>query len=211
MSRFRRMPAFGWLVVGIAVAVLALPTVAGAKDLLKFTGIEGTSGNEADVTPAGQLLTTAAQPSNLLGGTSSDAGIFTATSVTNGGHTEPVFTAPSSQAVIMDSLSLDVIAWAGSPGPDMAYDLYVGNSSCALAAGHWVMTVNPTGYGTTEVPLTPGVAVPAGGALCALAYTPNSSDSLEVVATATGFLAPSSSVSEAPSHALPALKPAANG
>lgn len=62
MSKVKSMPAIGWVVVGIAVAVLAVPTVAGAKAALKFTGIEGSpSGNEADVTAANQLLTTTAQ------------------------------------------------------------------------------------------------------------------------------------------------------
>ena len=66
MSRIKNMPAIGWMGVGIAIAVLAVPTVAGAKAALKFTGIEGTSGNQADVTTSHQLLTTNAPPSDIF-------------------------------------------------------------------------------------------------------------------------------------------------
>ena len=53
-----------WLVIGVLLTLLVIPTTAYATAALKFAGIEGTSTNKADVTPAGQLLTTESQPSN---------------------------------------------------------------------------------------------------------------------------------------------------
>jgi hypothetical protein len=44
----------------VLVTLLVVPTTAYAAGALKFTGIEGTSTNKADVTSAGQLLTTEA-------------------------------------------------------------------------------------------------------------------------------------------------------
>jgi hypothetical protein len=59
MSRIKRMPKLGWFILGIAVAVLLLPsTTAVAKTALKFTGIEGISGNQADVNTSHQLQVT---------------------------------------------------------------------------------------------------------------------------------------------------------
>lgn len=46
----------------VLVTLLVVPTTAYAAGALKFTGIEGTSTNKADVTSAGQLLTTEAMP-----------------------------------------------------------------------------------------------------------------------------------------------------
>jgi hypothetical protein len=62
MSRIKNMSRMGWFIVGVGITVLLMPSVAVAAGL-KFTGIEGTSDNKADVSPAGQLLTTAAPSS----------------------------------------------------------------------------------------------------------------------------------------------------
>jgi hypothetical protein len=201
MSKFKNIPGLVWLVIGVLVTLLVIPSTAYAA-ALKFTGIEGTSTNKADVTPAGQLLTTEAQPSNLLGGSSEGRGDFLGSAA---GPTTVVFTAPSNEAVVMDSLWLDVVYWTTSAGADTAYALYVGNSTCTTSVGDWAITVNPTGFGTTEVPLTPGVAVPAGDALCAGADAP--SGTFEIAATATGSLVPSTDVSNGPLHAVPVLNP----
>jgi hypothetical protein len=65
MSRLKNMPRGGWIVVGIVIAVIAVPTaaVAATATLVK---IKGTSGTKADVSPANQLLTTEADPSSLV-------------------------------------------------------------------------------------------------------------------------------------------------
>ena len=149
MSRIKNMSRGGWIVIGILVAMMLVPSGVAVAKALKYTGIEGTSTNKADVTPAGQLLTTEAQPSNLLGGSSSDTGNIDAST---SGITTAVFTAPSNEAVVMDSLSLDVFYWDTSTGAGTNYSLYVGNSTCSKAVGNWAIILNPVGFGTRGCP-----------------------------------------------------------
>jgi hypothetical protein len=67
MIKIRKMPAFGWFVIGVLATLVVVPTAAyAAAAALKFTGIEGTSGNQADVTSAHQLLTAEASPSQFV-------------------------------------------------------------------------------------------------------------------------------------------------
>jgi hypothetical protein len=207
MSKIRSMPKFGWFVIGVAVAVLLMPSsVALARSALKVTGIKGVSGSTADVTPAGQLLTTEAQPSNLLGGSSSDQATFEETTSLNA---QDLFAAPSNDAVAMNGLSLDVVQGLSSASPGNIYALFIGNSSaCSNTVGNWEMNVNPTGLGLTEVSLTPGVAIPASDYLCAIGSA--ASGDYTVSLTATGSLVPSTNVSNETLHALPDLK-LANG
>lgn len=53
MSRLRNSPRAAWFVAGVCVAALLVPTTVGAVVALKYTGIEGSSTNKADVTGAG--------------------------------------------------------------------------------------------------------------------------------------------------------------
>ncbi len=65
MSRLRNMSRVGWIVTGVVVALVLVPSAAFATArALKFTGIEGTSTHKADVTAAQQLLTTEASPAS---------------------------------------------------------------------------------------------------------------------------------------------------
>jgi hypothetical protein len=203
MTKFKFMPKLGWFIVGLAVAVLLIPsTVAGARSVLKYTGIEGTSGNQADVTAAGQVLTAGAQPSNLLGGSVSGSGGFIAT--TSGGE-NVVFTAPSNSAIIMEEISLNIHEWSSAAGTTTYIFLFVGTDSCADGVGGWYSTVSPTGFGPSQLTLTPGVAVPAGDELCAYAISGSGEYATDL--TATGSVVPAASVTELPAHALPASGP----
>lgn len=65
MVRIEYIKRLGWPAAGAALAAIALPTAATAAGLT-FTGIEGTSGHKANVTTAGQLLTTQATPSRFV-------------------------------------------------------------------------------------------------------------------------------------------------
>jgi hypothetical protein len=201
--RIKNMSRGGWIVVGILIAVMLVPSGVAVAKALKYTGIEGTSTNRADVTPAGQLLTTEAQPSNLLGGSSSDSGFFSATSTV---ELTGLFSAPSNEAVVMDAITLDVAYWDTSAGPNTYYDLYISDDACTLSdqVGYWTPTFSPNGYGSTEIPLTPGVGIPAGDTLCAYSYA--SSGEFQVHVFATGSLVPSGSVPEVKTHSLLTLK-----
>ena len=74
MNRIKNMSRGGWIVVGFAVALLVVPSSVAVAMTLKYTGIEGTSLNKADVVPGGQLLTTESGPSESFASlnTSSD-------------------------------------------------------------------------------------------------------------------------------------------
>jgi hypothetical protein len=203
MSKIKNMPGVAWLVIGILVTLLVIPSTAYAA-ALKFTGIEGSpSGNKADVTGAGQLLTTEAQPPNLFGNSTSDVGEAT---VNSGGSSKAVIlNAPSDQALVMNELVVDVSAWTSTATVNTWYELYISTNSCAGEVEYWYEYVNPTGLGSTQFPLTPGVPIPAGDALC---VTGNSgTGTFELYVSATGSLVPSASVPNVRSLGLPHLGP----
>ena len=198
MSKFKNIPGLVWLVIGVLVTLLVIPSTAYAA-ALKFTGIEGTSTNKADVTPAGQLLTTEAQPGNLLGGSSTDVGYISGSTTFASGV---LFKAPSTEAVVLDALTLSVRGYATSASGNTYYDVYVGTGTCSGQVGSWLLSITPTGFGTTEVPLTPGVAIPAGDSVCSESQT--ASGTFFVGVTATGALVPATDVSNAQPHPVPA-------
>jgi hypothetical protein len=204
MTRIRSMPRSGWFVAGVAVAILLVPTAVGAAAALTYTGIQGSNGNQAQVTGGGQLLTTEALPANLLGSSSTDSASFI---VSTSGGFEPLFEAPTNKAVIVENLTLDVYLWTTSASISTFYQLFVSTpSGCADddQVGNWFQYLSPTGYGVTQLSLAPGVAIPAGDALCEAGGTP--SGTFEVSLTATGFLAPPNSVSSGTLQAIPALR-----
>jgi hypothetical protein len=61
MSRIKNLSRGGWIVVGMVVTLILVPTAAYA---FTYTGIIGSSGNKADVVPGGQLLTAGNLPSD---------------------------------------------------------------------------------------------------------------------------------------------------
>jgi hypothetical protein len=62
--RLKNLSRTGWFVVGAVVALVLVPTGAGAA---AFFSIQGTvSGNKAEVTGANQLMVAAADPQNYL-------------------------------------------------------------------------------------------------------------------------------------------------
>jgi hypothetical protein len=185
MSRLKNMPAIGWLVVGIAIAVLAIPTVAGAKVALKFTGIEGTSGNKADVTSAGQLEVAPANPASLF------QNQYT---VNSGGDTlSTVAQPPTGDALVVEDVHLAVEVLSNGDVP-MYLTVHTG-ATCST--GSLVPGLNQplyaTALGDTDDPLTPGVVVPSGDTLCLQVYGTESD--IVVAATASGYTIPAADAS----------------
>ena len=71
MTRVKHMSRGGWIVVGILIAMMLVPSGIAAVRALGYTGIEGTNGAtstlyKTDVTSAGQLMTADASPSTLF-------------------------------------------------------------------------------------------------------------------------------------------------
>ena len=102
MSPRHSLPRTAWFAVGAAVAVLLVPTAAGAVSALAYTGIEGTSMHRANVTATGQLLTSPAGPSNFF-----DSGSVQASAPAD--STEVVYKPPSSQAAVVTSIHVGIL------------------------------------------------------------------------------------------------------
>jgi hypothetical protein len=193
-TRTRNILALGSVV--ILAGMLFLPRVASAETaVLTLVGIEGVSGNQADVTPADQLLTTTAQPLNLY----STDNAFVEPSGSTGSAVAAIATSPSGHALVLDHISATVFHLSGPVG-ESDYSFYVGTSDCKNQVTTEnekyldVYTPSGTGY-TSETDLDPGIPVPEGDSLCLGATTLTSSSKLGVDATATGSVVPPSSVS----------------
>jgi hypothetical protein len=206
MSRFKNMPGVAWLVIGVCVTALVLPTAAYAAGKLKLVGIEGTSGTQADVTPASQLLTTKAQPGKLWSSNN-----FESAQAGMGYSQRTIALAPAGFALVIDHISASVEQLTG-PGNGTAYAYYVGTSDCS----RFISTTNQNfvpvywpqqaGY-TSETDTSPGVPVPAGDALCVQEIAQSLPSSLLGVSySVTGSVVPSSSVpAAAPRTAAPRI------
>jgi hypothetical protein len=167
MSKLKQVPRFGWFVIGIVVAVLLVPTgVAAAKAGLKFTGIQGTSGSQADVTSAGQLQTATAAPGAAF------ENLHTAGSM----QTVVVATPPAGEALIITSVHVNV--W-GLSGTDPYVYLTTRAGSCTGSTVSFFDEVDPSASGMTVLPFDPGLPIPSTEVLCATAI--NLSANVETV------------------------------
>ena len=95
MSKLKSLSRARWMIVGIVATLILVPS--GVAVPLSFTGIQGTSGHNADVSEAGQLLTVPALPANYK-----DFGTaVNAANGANGGLTNvSAVTVPSGEAFI---------------------------------------------------------------------------------------------------------------
>lgn len=190
MSRSKRIPRLGWLVVGIAVAVLLMPSsVAVAKAGLKFTGIQGTSGNQADVSSAGQLLTTAASPSSSF--ETRDVILHT----TSGA----IVTPPAGDALVITSIENDVYNLTAS-GPGDGLAVFVSTSACSTSnILSYYHGINPPTVGEFDLAFNPGIVVPNGDALCGFL----ASSAVEDESTAVGYAIPAADAQAETPHGVP--------
>jgi hypothetical protein len=194
MFRVKRMSRGGWIVTGIVVGLLIVPSGVAVAKALAQTGIEGTNGttttlNEAGVTSAGQLLTTQATPNNYED--------YTTDLAANGSSYECLNLAviPSGKAFIVQQVEMNVIAadsiHSDSEGTSTSddWDVFADTAAfgdCGLGS---VITngVAPGGtVGNVAVPIVPGYVVPSGYALDADAT------GFTGVVWVTGYLVPSS-------------------
>jgi hypothetical protein len=182
------MPRLGWVVIGVAVGALLLPTgVAAAKAGLKFTGIQGTSGNQADVTSAGQLQVAPANPRSLFQNSF-------APNVNAGGDTySTVATPPAGDALIVENVHFAVEA-VPNGGVPMYLTVRTGtNCSTGTLLPGLDQALDASALGDIEDPLTPGVVVPSGDSLCLLAF--GTQFTVDVAATASGYTIPAADAS----------------
>jgi hypothetical protein len=193
MHQIKGMPRAGWLIIGVVVGLLLVPSgVALAKATLKFTGIEGTSGHKADVTSAQQVQVADADPSNLY---TPNPTLVTGAA---GGSSSVVVATSASHALIINEITFDVTT-DPSPGATSFVQVFTGSASCTFD-GRYDNIINPTFLGLTSLSIPSGLAIPAGGALCAL-----ENGSVQAYVDATGYQVPPTSVPAATVHGTPDL------
>jgi hypothetical protein len=183
MSRIKNMSRGGWLVIGMVIAVLLVPTGMAAAAALKYTGIEGTSTNKADVTSASQLLTTEAKPADI---------VQTFPVAANSGEPLALVDAPpSGSGLIVDVVHIDTYD-DPTPTEELAQVyVYLGTSNCSGWYTIWV-TPNVSSLGELDIPMTPGAVVPAGDAVCV-----GSSGGVKASVTVSGYTVPSGDIPSA--------------
>jgi hypothetical protein len=147
ISKIKRIRG-GWaFVAGLLVAMLLVPSVAVAAGLT-FTGIEGVSKNKADVTPAGQLLTTQATP----------AFDFTCSEEFTPGQSQGMYLSdcniPEGFVPIITTLQIDAFSVL-SPGAGDYVIITVDNQTPSTY--YQIADVNPANVGDTVIPLSPGI------------------------------------------------------
>ena len=167
----KKIPGAVWLVAGILVTLLLIPTAAVAAGM-KITLIDGSSGNVADVTPAGQLKVSEASPDNDFQNTSSD--------VQSTGWTAVGLPLPRFALVI-------TVLHIGSLNPALNYpsgiiNFQVENSPTCVGTkvGNYFQSVPVQTAVESEISLAPGLPVPVGDALCAQAGAPGETADVSV-------------------------------
>jgi hypothetical protein len=201
MSKFKNIPGLVWLAIGVLVTLLVVPSTAYAA-ALKFTGIEGTSTNKADVTPAGQLLTTEASPTTYE---SYDANGNEVSSFAAGQACQAVSPIlPAGESYIVQDISAAiqtsnvqvVTGTTNSENSQVAFVVAQPSANfCTTVSGYTPIgiAVAPAGNtGTVDLPQRPGFVIPNGYQIYALAGGTAS------FVTTNGYLIPSSDAPSAP-------------
>ena len=185
MRRIQDMSRGGWIVIGVVIALLLVPSgMAAARTA--YDGIIGTSGNKADVTAGGQLLTTEASPGQNWS--------FVFQPPTNATTQEELPTAPSGDLDVINQIQIDTFS-DSSPGPGAF--VYIDNSLHDQSIDSSTLAdVNPPGLGNIVIPISP----PQAGFETTFPYsTINATVShLGVTIIVTGYFAPCSEVPGAP-------------
>ena len=195
MSKIKNISRTGWLVAGIIAALLLVPTTAVAVSTATMTIIKGGSASgEASVTAAHQLLSTTVNPKAYV-----NTGTAEITSGLNGYAI--IASPPSGDALIVTTIHIDTFY---DPAPETNQYLLFFIAPSTTCAGSIVdpyqTIVTPSSIGETDIPFTPGLAIPAGDALCAEA-----TNNIEGYGSATGYTVPSGEVPAGPLHRVSAL------
>jgi hypothetical protein len=142
-----------WVVVCLVVGLLVVPTAAVAATITSYHLI-GQGGVPVNATNVGQVETASNNPSL--------ARAFHYTNLT-GSDCTAVYTAPSGWAFVLESLTVDIVQ-PQTPGPGINVRIAT-DPQCNAELGD----VNPIGVGATSIPMTPGIVLPSGDSLYAIA------------------------------------------
>jgi hypothetical protein len=184
MLKINRLPRPGWFVIGVAAAALLMPSAAAAA-AITFTTIQGANGNKADVSPAGQLLTSQAAPGQFFR-SSQQADV-------SGGAVDVLSVAvpPAHKALVVTSLHVAVIQLLGGQSDGTGVNFYIAqNSSSGDCTDSFVASADalfPSVTGTTVLPFSPGMAIPAHDQLCEVVADGLSGDLINETAYVDGY------------------------
>jgi hypothetical protein len=180
LSKLKNMPSVAWLVIGICVTALVMPTAAFAAGVT-WTGIEGQNKVKANVTEAGQLLTAPAD-------VTSDFASSRYEMVSGSVYT--FYAPPSGEAAVITSVHVSSYGLvAGQVDPYIVIATGV-SGSCSLSGGF--DEVDPPADGVSVLPFSPGLVVPAGSVVCAEAFE------MDAVITVNGYLVPAADAPSTP-------------
>jgi hypothetical protein len=198
MSRITSMSRGGWIVIGVLVGLLIVPSGVAVAVALKYTGIEGSNGitttlNKAGISSTGQLLTGEADPNRFF--QSDDASVISAAGFA------VVATPPSGSALVITSILINTKA-DPTPGSSAFLQTFVEsgttcNDSSPLA-GNFDHFVNPATLGEDDISLATGLVVPSGDALCMEAQ-----GGIDVTSAAAGYTVPATDISAGPIRSIP--------
>ena len=162
MPKLKNMSRGGYIVVGIVAALILVPTGIAAA-AVAYTGIEGTNGatatvNHADVTSGGQLLTSEANPSNVV--QTDDVNVTS--------DWTPIATPKANDALIVTTIHFDFYA-DPSPGAGqfVGFVEETGSTCTGNEVGVLSHLINPGSVGEIDEPFDPGLVIAKGDALCA--------------------------------------------
>ena len=159
LAKFKKMKGTTGFLIGVIAALLLVPSVAEASGITLVHIAGGASGNQAEVTAAKQLLITPAQPVNTV---QSQQQYFYS------GHVFlPIVTAPAKYAIVVSNIAIDAYS-VPTPGGANDLDVYLSpapHGACNSGQG-WYHYFFPTGVGEMNLPVSPGLVVPAGWSLC---------------------------------------------
>ena len=180
MSTFKSMSRSGYIVIGIVIALLVVPTASAATSI--YNGILGTSGHEANVTGAGQLLTTEASPANIWTHSSEYA---------SPSETEVYFDVPAEEFPVLTGVQVDT---SRDPAPGAGSGVIIYDSTCGTCLAKVIAAVNPPTVGNTTVPFAPGLSTTRNGrnfsGLQEIGLFVALSGPLQVTVTLNGYYAP---------------------
>ena len=144
-----------WVAVALVAGLVLAPAAAVATTTLTGVTITGANHVTAAVTPAGQLETANEPPSAIRS--------FYFYNIDNGDGCLKAYTAPTGYSFILEQVTVDV--WEDtSPGPANNLGL-APQSTCAFLYAD----ENPSGVGATVFPFGPGIVIPSGKSLYAVA------------------------------------------
>jgi hypothetical protein len=173
------------IIVALVIGVVMVPAGAWAAVTFKSVAVTDPAGvNQAKVDAAGSLQAADAPATK-----------FVSARLDLSGSTGSLVVAapPAGKALVVKTIQVDT-TFDPAPAPGEVTVFFVGASSCSGGRiGTSAPTVTPAGLGATVLPFDPGLAVPAGDALCGESLD-NQATGVAFTVNVYGIIEPSAAV-----------------